>query len=67
MKKFTWTVVVTYMTREGKLDVAYDLVDIGNLKSIIENGPDFDTIEGVVLVRVNKARAVTIEDVIRSP
>lgn len=46
-----WTATVVYRTNNGPLPIIYDLEEIFQLHSLIENGPHWDTIEEIKIVR----------------
>lgn len=45
-----WTVIVTYLTEQGPVDVEHDIVEIGELHGIIERGPSWNAITGIHIV-----------------
>lgn len=48
-----WRATVNYRTEAGTVDVVHDLSEIRDLHDLIENGPHWDTIEQIVIVRIN--------------
>lgn len=55
MTKPRWLATVIYRT-EGDIagiGIEHDLAEIGELDALVENGPHWDTIEKIEIVRVN--------------
>ena len=52
---FRWIAVVTYRTANGPVEVDHHFEELSDLHNIVERGPDWNTIEGIV-VRLNALR-----------
>ena len=48
---FRWSATVYYRTDRGFADVTHDLADLGDLDGGMAHGPDWDTIEQIVITR----------------
>ncbi len=48
-----WAATVTYRTDSGPLDVDHVLTEISDLHDLVERGPHWDTILGIVIQRIN--------------
>ena len=55
-----WHATVTYRTDAGPLDVPMLLREIGDLHDRIEQGPHWDTIEKIEILRVNHIDSPTL-------
>lgn len=57
-----WIATVHYRTDTGIVDVQHDLEEIADLHDLIENGPHWDTIDHIHIVRSDKTYAeLTVE------
>jgi hypothetical protein len=61
-----WLVTITYRTDDGPLTVDYDIEELDMLQELVERGPNWNTIENIVitLARVSDA-GLTLEESIR--
>jgi hypothetical protein len=55
-----WEATITYRTDDGQVDVTHDLEEIADLHELVERGPHWDTIERIVVVRVNHVTSVDL-------
>jgi hypothetical protein len=60
---FRWLAVVTYRSESGPIHVDHRLEELEELHELIERGPDWNTIEEIVL-RLNPRRAVYPSDTV---
>lgn len=58
-----WRATVFYRSDNGAVDVQHDLEELSEIDEIVERGPHWDTIERVVIERVNhiESEALTVE------
>lgn len=54
-KHYRWVVVITYNSKEGPIDVQYQIEELFELHNIIERGPRFSTVEKIE-IRLNGKR-----------
>jgi hypothetical protein len=65
MEHFRWIAVVTYRTKTGMTGVDHAFEELAELDHLIERGPDWNTIETIV-VRLNPKRAVYPDDTVEA-
>lgn len=46
-----WNAVVEYRTENGLTDVTHDIEELDELHDLVERGPDWDSIERIVITR----------------
>ena len=63
MPTIRWHATAQHRTEAGLLDVEHDLEELAELHCLIERGPHWDSIEKIVILRVNHISdpALTIE------
>lgn len=62
-KLIRWSAVIYYRTEQGVIDVQHDMEEIHELQDIVENGPHWDTIHLITIVRTDGAdRKLTVEE-----
>ncbi|MDH7973728.1 hypothetical protein QH494_16165 [Sphingomonas sp. AR_OL41] len=58
-----WIATVHYRTAGGLVDVQHDLEEIEELQNLVEQGPHWDTIERIDIVRADGCeRQLTVEE-----
>lgn len=59
-----WKATVSYRTAVGSDLVTWWIEEIGDLEERIEHGPHWDTVERIVIVRVNhnESKTLTVEE-----
>ncbi len=59
-----WRATVFYRTMQGTVDVEHFLKELGDLHDRIEDGPHFDTVERIVIERINHTEnpKLTVEE-----
>jgi hypothetical protein len=62
-RDFRWLAVVTYRGESGPIEVDHYFEELGELHDLIERGPDWNTIETIV-VRLNPRRASYPDDTV---
>ncbi len=60
---FRWVATVTYRSKKGPIDVDHCFEELADLHSLIERGPDWNTIEEI-FVRLNPRRAAYPDDTV---
>jgi hypothetical protein len=55
-----WKATVDYRTEAGTLDVLMFLDELADLHDRIENGPHWDTVERIVVERINHITSATL-------
>lgn len=50
-----WKATISYRIDAGMAHIAHDLEEIEDLDAIVENGPHWDTIDQIVIVRGSAA------------
>lgn len=61
-----WSATVYYRTENGILDVIHELEEIADLHQRIENGPDWNTIQKIEIIRVgNPMPNLTVEEAMK--
>jgi hypothetical protein len=63
MEHLRWTVVVTYCSESGPIEVDHHFEEFEELQRLIERGPDWNTIESIV-IKLNPERATYPGDTI---
>jgi hypothetical protein len=48
-----WRATVYYRTDSGVLDIEHGLEELADLHLAVENGPHWDTVEKIEIVRIN--------------
>jgi hypothetical protein len=48
-----WHAVISYRHDDGIVEEAHDMVEISELHDLVENGPHFDTIVDIKVLRVD--------------
>jgi hypothetical protein len=57
-----WRVIVRYFTDAGEIDVEYHMEELDELGELIERGPNWYTIKGIVITHIRKPEeTMTIE------
>jgi hypothetical protein len=62
---FRWIAVVTYRAEAGPIEIDHHFEELEELHSLIERGPDWNTIETIV-VRLNPNRTEYPDDTIET-
>ena len=55
-----WKATVYYRTDNGAIDVQHDLEELSDIDEYVERGPHWDTIERVVIERINHLESNTL-------
>jgi hypothetical protein len=55
-----WLAVIVYRTDAGLNPVAHDLEEIADLHELVERGPHWDTIDEIVIQRINHSTAASL-------
>lgn len=55
-----WRATANYRTEAGTVDVVHDLDELADLHDLIEAGPHWDTIEQILIVRVDHSTAADL-------
>lgn len=62
-KFIRWVATVHYRTELGLIDVPHELEEIEELHDLVENGPHWDAIDHINIVRTDGAdRKLTVEE-----
>lgn len=56
-----WTATITYRCDEGLAHIFHDLDEIEELDGIVEQGPHWDTIDQITIVRTGGNPTLTVE------
>jgi hypothetical protein len=65
MEHLRWIAIVTYRSDGGPIEVDHHFEELDELQALIERGPDWNTIETIV-VRLNPHRAVYPDDTVEA-
>lgn len=57
MEHLRWIVTITYRTDAGPADVEHHIEELHDVDAIVERGPDWNTIENIVIVLNPRRRA----------
>jgi hypothetical protein len=57
-----WLVTINYITNTGVPPVEHDVEELGEIEEIVERGPDWNTIESIVIRLARRAYNTTIEE-----
>jgi hypothetical protein len=60
-----WHVTVRYRTDQGPLEVEHDIEELMELHDLIEHGPHWDTIEEIVVTRIDPDPDLTVEGALK--
>ena len=60
---FRWIAVVSYRSRNGLIEVDHHFEEISELDPIIEHGPDWNTIDSI-MIRLNPHRTAYLGDTV---
>ncbi len=56
-----WIARVTYRTDTGMQPVVWQLEELAELHQLVEQGPHWDTIDSIEIVRAGKIEPLTVE------
>lgn len=60
-----WLAMVTYRGNHGPNVVNHRIEELGELETLVERGPHWDTIESILIVKPDADKSLTVEGAAR--